>query len=114
MNKVLIFLTALASLIIALPTQAQIYITTTHLGGIATGKYDANTGVLINSNFIPVTGPMAASANNVLYIAPNNGTYGTVATYDATTGALLNSDFITGLGQITGIAVLGEQPLRVR
>ena len=68
--------------------------------------YNANTGALISSSFVPVSGPLGlAVAGNDLYVASNND--GTVGEYNATTGAAINPSLITGLSSPMGIAISG-------
>lgn len=61
-KKTLLFLTALA-IIANYSAQAQIYVTTTHIEGTATGKYDANTGVLMAISFIFVIPHLTQNGN---------------------------------------------------
>jgi glutamine cyclotransferase len=68
--------------------------------------YNANTGALITSSFVPVNGPEGLTVvGNDLYVASYSN--GSVGEYNATTGAAINSSLITGLYDPMGIAVSG-------
>jgi PQQ-like domain len=78
-----------------------------NLGSIE--KFDAVTGTVINSDLInlPLSEPglnALALSGNALFVANPSS----VSKYDATTGALISSDFITGLDNVCGLAVFGE------
>jgi len=73
------------------------------------GKYNANTGDVLNASFLTDTPGgrpffLAVSGNN-LYVSGNSGN---ISKYDAMTGATINFSFISGLGSALGMAVSGN------
>ena len=70
--------------------------------------YRADTGAVINSNFI--TGVRGASAltlaGNTLYVGAAND--GTVGTYNASTGAAINASLISGVLTVSSLLVSGS------
>ena len=81
-------------------------------------KYNADTGAIINSQFIfingeptglAVMGPSPFFPSGFLFVA--NFTTGTVGKYDATSGAPINASFITGLKGPTGLVLQGRHLL---
>lgn len=70
------------------------------MSGGGVGKYDTNTGAVMNANFITTIYPTWAiplSGNN-LFVASARGCMATgiVGGYNAITGAVFNANFITG------------------
>jgi hypothetical protein len=75
-----------------------LYVANSYGGTIST--YDADTGALLNSNFIDLAGGdpvpfFMTISGNTLYIADQ--TANSVGTYDATTGAIINTNFVTNV-----------------
>ena len=84
---------------------AQLYVTNMPQGGGAVSEYNAETGAVINLNFITtldVPGGLALLGNRLF--VTNYGS-GTVGEYDATTGAAIKAHLITGLEKPVGIAI---------
>jgi hypothetical protein len=91
-----------------------LYVTNNYLNAnddVYISEYDADTGALINANFIQIaTGGLYGLAvkNNHLFVSIYDGSPARVAEYNATTGALINNSFITTVGEPWGIAVIGN------
>ena len=66
----------------------------------AIAEYDATTGVVINSNFIPIAGKdvsgLSISDDSIYVLYSENGT-DPLSEYNATTGAVENADVIPGV-----------------
>ena len=104
------FLIAIAALwAIADNARAQLYITNRPVefsGPYVVSQYNAETGVVINANFI--TGVTQAEGlalqDNILFVADLGA--GTVGKYDANTGGVINASFIMELNGPVGLALL--------
>jgi 6-phosphogluconolactonase (cycloisomerase 2 family) len=78
--------------------RAQLYVTNRPGGGAGVvSEYDAQTGDLINANFITgLHNPLALALREDTLFVSNQAT-GTIGKYDAKTGAAINPGFIIGL-----------------
>lgn len=83
-------------------------------GNNGIGTYNADTGAVINSDFITpgmqvvFSGKIKNLGNTIFVLANGTSTSPTVSQY-TTAGAVINLNFITGLSHDTGIAVVGNK-----
>jgi outer membrane protein assembly factor BamB len=86
--------------------RAQLYVgNATGFGGGVVSKYSANTGHVINANFITgLSNPPLALAveDNTLFVSDHDS----IGKYDATTGAVIKKDFFTGLRIIIAFVLI--------
>jgi hypothetical protein len=91
------------------PTPIPLFVGTLNTIPEAIAKCDGVTGAVINAKFITV--PTSQSVATALALSGNSlfaAGFNSVSKFDATTGAVINPNLITGLDEVYGLAVFGN------